>query len=543
MNPILASGMDGVIHIVWIEDTDYAGSGTDHDIFYRKRSIVNDKGLDTEKILEVPYQFQENNEWCGPTALAMVLRYYGIPIHNWDIAHDMRLGKDVGTFLGPGNILATNLHDYVQGHYPQFTVILEKYSQLDNQIFNDIKGYLQQGYPVIMALQNPSPSIPSDEKNHIITIVGYDDVGLWIYDNGVLSVDWGISESTSYRINTYVLWNKLKSVLYLGDSTYPHTGTLLIVQGTPSPLGGTMSITSTNTPITCDIYFVNQDSQYTFLDIQGGLTWVWQALDLKMLDEKDALRCFVSVTNHHTDEQTYTVTMDIIGRDGISYYRHTVSEIIESNRVISKVELAYNLNLATALGGSNARSQNYHLLLQLYDEAGNNVDSFSTPEIYYFHSGSMITLNEEQRHLYLHIYDNVGRYVGFNYTTMSPTIEIPNAYYLYLNDTSIAFLPPEITEFTVHIDAQYAEFPQESYNLTINNLEAGTIVDSHVQISTIQQYMTNQYNCTIDLTGEIKTAQHQEEAESSISSTWNVLIIAFALITVLSAFFLLRRRS
>ena len=39
MEPALAVGPDRVVHIVWSDNTNYQGSGSDRDIFYKTRTI------------------------------------------------------------------------------------------------------------------------------------------------------------------------------------------------------------------------------------------------------------------------------------------------------------------------------------------------------------------------------------------------------------------------------------------------------------------------------------------------------------------------
>jgi len=59
------------------------------------KDVVED-GKVVGRILYVPYFYQEATQWCWANSLAMVLQYYGIRRHPWDIAQELNKGHDEG---------------------------------------------------------------------------------------------------------------------------------------------------------------------------------------------------------------------------------------------------------------------------------------------------------------------------------------------------------------------------------------------------------------------------------------------------------------
>ena len=54
----------------------------------------DEEPCDAEAVVDVPYHYQSETDWCGQTVVAMVLRSYGIPLHRWDIADDLYREKE-----------------------------------------------------------------------------------------------------------------------------------------------------------------------------------------------------------------------------------------------------------------------------------------------------------------------------------------------------------------------------------------------------------------------------------------------------------------
>jgi hypothetical protein len=86
--------------------------------------------------------------------------------------------------------------------------------------------------------------------------------------------------------------------------------------------------------------------------------------------------------------------------------------------------------------------------------------------------GNLVILNNipsDTPDLDLHIYTDEGQHIGINYATNEPEIEIEGAFYSgdLVGETEWIYLPPNVTDYYVIVDARNAEFPIEDYNLTI----------------------------------------------------------------------------
>jgi len=80
--------------------------------------------------------------------------------------------------------------------------------------------------------------------------------------------------------------------------------------------------------------------------------------------------------------------------------------------------------------------------------------------------GSFISLFESKHKLYLSVIDEEGRTVG--YKDRDVVVEILGADFIDLgNGTQIAYLPPEVSSFTIVVDARDAVYDLEEYNLTV----------------------------------------------------------------------------
>ena len=83
--------------------------------------------------------------------------------------------------------------------------------------------------------------------------------------------------------------------------------------------------------------------------------------------------------------------------------------------------------------------------------------------------GTFVAMSMTTPDLDLHVYDSEGRHVGVNYTTLEAEIEIPGAFYSgdHSNGTEWIFLPANVTDYYVVVDARDAHYPVEEYTLSI----------------------------------------------------------------------------
>jgi ABC-type bacteriocin/lantibiotic exporter with double-glycine peptidase domain len=111
----------------------------------------------THLIQNVPF-FPQEDYYCGPSALASLLTYYGHPTTQTDIAQEIFLPRQFGT-------LSMDLLLYSQA------------KGLDTKVIegnlNLLKSEVDQKHPVVVFLNLGLKVFP---KGHFITVVGYDDL-------------------------------------------------------------------------------------------------------------------------------------------------------------------------------------------------------------------------------------------------------------------------------------------------------------------------------------------------------------------------------
>jgi len=327
--------------------------------------------LELSTNLNIPYFYQYDTKWCGPSSLSMVLKSYGEDTYNWIISDDLQLSKSDGVTLGPGDVYK-NLYDYVKNLYPEYNPELKKYSSIEN-IFDDIKYNIDKGYPLILALKNLF--MPVDKNKHIVTVIGYDDMGLFIHDpSGVLS-DWEVTEGFE-KINVYVKWDDFKDLIFLGDFLKEHTGTLLVLKGQTSTILGTIDIgCSLNNPETSSILFRNKDdfSDFLYLDTENGLTW---SDGERKVTSDDLFSVKIGVNNHRPTEESYQLEFLIKNDEGVE---ESFQKIVNSANY-SRVESFFE---SIKLSEYVEKSGIYQINIRLLDTENKLIDEFSTPSFQY----------------------------------------------------------------------------------------------------------------------------------------------------------------
>jgi len=102
-------------------------------------------------------------------------------------------------------------------------------------------------------------------------------------------------------------------------------------------------------------------------------------------------------------------------------------------------------------------------------------------------SGNIVTLRENQEHLYTHVYDSLNRHVGLNYSSNQFEVGIPDAFYGYFGKTQVIVLPTNVFNFRILVDAKYAKEQTETYNLTVSAINNGQTVDEKTVQSSISR--------------------------------------------------------
>jgi branched-chain amino acid transport system substrate-binding protein len=411
--------------------------------------------------LEVPYQNQGYAEWCVPTSLAMVLRYYGLEFHGWDYASDAKLS----TGSGPNTIDFWYLSQYVHEKDSSLTVEYGNYYNPINkdQIFTDIQSNLIQGYPVMLAIGGlPNFSL----EGHFVVVVGFNSTGLFINDpSGALFTIYlrNIIQSASYT-SAYVPWSLIQPYIV----TWPFSSTITI-KGVPNPDSkyGTMSIDiSSNDIAFYQTNYLSNEKSSTQLRLNQGLEWCFMSKDSAIPDNVvdtacSYLLCRLYISNSKYTPESFTVNWKIVGPQGIIYPLKT----IEIGQIQALSQRLFDWSIedlkSLPLGGP------YRIDFSLLNSNDLVVDHFVTPPFY--RGGQTITLVEIQHHLYLHVYDGSGNHVGFNYITNQTELGISNSYYIDDGNGTITVALPSADNVKVVVDAKYAEEPIETYNVTVTS--------------------------------------------------------------------------
>jgi len=448
--------------------------------------------VNVERSLEVPYQNQGYANWCGPTSLAMVIRYYGEDFHSWDYASD----KNLRTNTGIGDL--NDLGAYVNQYYPTLSVESRSYGILNKGlIFADAKTDLSSGYPILLALGKPPTPIIS-QAGHVVMIVGVNESGIFVNDpSGYLFSDLATTTPLPWPyIHAYIDWSKVEPFIV----TWPYTSTLT-VKGAPDPEDkfGTMYITTYG-----DICFFQPDGNqltkdYYDLSLNQGLRWNHTAkseLDPVINRKCSSLYAHLSVSNSRPIEESFTASCRILCPNNLVH----PLQVKEINAVpaFSVSGVYWRLD---GLDDLLPKGGPYYLEFELSNSNGVEVDHFIT-EPFYWQSQS-VKLKEKRYHLYLHVYDTKGNHIGLDYTTGQIQLGVAGAYYFDDNNGTIMIVVPQIIDLKIIIDAQYAEEPVESYDLSITlSTDAGVFEQTcsrNITAGEIQTFTTESSEAGLNL--------------------------------------------
>lgn len=169
--------------------------------------------------LTVPYYSQGSYGWCGPAALAMVLKYYGISKTIKGIAADNNMSSADG-------LTDPQIRDYllnnigVSFYYERSLIRVGGLPNWPNiaLLRNFIKEKISAGKPVLMG---------SDEISHWFVITGFDDSNVYLNDpsgyclqaTGKINAPTGFYQSELANIK--FTWNEFENNLMGGSWGFP----------------------------------------------------------------------------------------------------------------------------------------------------------------------------------------------------------------------------------------------------------------------------------------------------------------------------------
>jgi len=250
------------------------------------------------KILPVPYYYQGATQWCVPTSMAMIFKYYGQNIHSWDIAKDWGWGRDIQWFWQPTRGM---IRDYFEAH---------GLNTEDGPIdFSVVKTWIDADVPILcwVSWWEKDGLIPK-KKSHMVVLIGYSlndgTPRVYVSDPGGTLVSEKMKLPVSYPyIAVETDWDSLKEYI---DSDVELMG----VKGVPQPPEGSIDIQDYG------VYFSHTEKPnfpqvYSWLyGLDKGLTWENFPLHPLALDSRDYFQFSQYVVNHMKGHQTYYLEVE-----------------------------------------------------------------------------------------------------------------------------------------------------------------------------------------------------------------------------------------
>jgi len=299
--------------------------------------IINvDDTVDINRFpLNVPYYSQHTTKWCSLASASMILNYYGINVHMWDIAQELKVPKNKGLTTGT-----------VHGYIKSTGLSVSKINQFHIlQIKNDLRDYL------IKVLDNNNPiylQIPS--INHAVVVTGYKEIDnnlyFYIHDpSGKLIISLNITYE--YYISVPVLWTKLKTKftfsLVWARAFY--------VNESPSPPLGSI-----------DISHIEAYNEFKSLKLNfdRGIDWVSNDDHKLWMDDSDELYIVFLIHNQLKEENEYNIIVKI-DVNGITKWREDINKPVKRH---SSLDLDINIMLTDIFDDTKYN----FLILQLWSE-------------------------------------------------------------------------------------------------------------------------------------------------------------------------------
>lgn len=130
-----------------------------------------------KNFIRVPIMRQNENYTCGVTALQSILGYYGFDKRIDELSSMLKPDPENGT-----NYLSIAAYARSQG----FDVSIRTEMAL-----NELKGYINQNKPVLLAIQawadsRSAYSLSQNEDGHYVVAIGYDDKNFYFMDPSTL---------------------------------------------------------------------------------------------------------------------------------------------------------------------------------------------------------------------------------------------------------------------------------------------------------------------------------------------------------------------
>ena len=154
---------------------------------------------------------------------------------------------------------------------------------------------------------------------------------------------------------------------------------------------------------------------------------------------------------------------------------------------------------------------------------------------------SMLGLHETGSKLYLHIYDNESRHMGFNEETSEVETEILGSYYEDLGNTTFMIIPENITDFTIMVGATHADEPVEEYEITLITVRENEVVDEESMSGTIEKGEQQKFEVQLNPDGTIKSMRAQK-LPLDLGIPLLIIVSIVVMVTVIAVVAVARKR-
>jgi hypothetical protein len=232
-------------------------------------SIENNNEVFTAKNivvkLRVPYLHQGNTEWCTPTSLAMMLKYYGKYLNAYDLAEVADLGHGEGCDI-PEHLTLDLFISNLDGLNCDYVLQIIEFYDRDAWFNEYIKDYLESGRPVYLCY-----AIHGADVKHAIVIVGYSiengDKYVYFHDPSVTYSGLYDNKNMFAKARYNELWSDLPKWEVIDT---------IVITGDPNPhpaiyLKGGRSAGSPSGP---DIRHIEDGNVESFLYFDKGIKWL-----------------------------------------------------------------------------------------------------------------------------------------------------------------------------------------------------------------------------------------------------------------------------
>lgn len=383
--------------------------------------------------MSVPYYFQGDTGWCVPTSVAMVLRYYGVNVHSWNVACALLLGNngygDPFKFVPyPGEISIVNT-----GLIELYLTELQLSFETDFNVTPErIKQMLSQGKPVIYQRTMKYPwEVPPFGAGHAMVITGF----LRISETDYFFVNDPACSIQEKRSWFDLVGLELSWIIGVGGVPDPPEG-VLNVGG-----GGGYLYRNTQWPEFSTLWAYSTSSSDSLRIYQSGfptgLQWKQLGSHTKTLNPEDRFEIGRFTSNDPYYGQWAGIGNLIVNpTDLFRNYEFEVTLVDSGGRQrwssgLVDVESAYPCNttypsyIFPKMRDTGVAYGRYQVILKLYSVAGLLVDNVEMPEIMYLPLKRIIVHSPAN----LLVTDPQGLSIGIAPDTGELVNEIPDAFY------------------------------------------------------------------------------------------------------------------